>query len=370
MRCSSGMNTFRERFPVAVDLSDSRSFVAVQLMAQKQIPVLRSSRYQEADSGTAPADAGAATEDFLRNVLRDPSFRGRSVSLIPALDEVYCYPLTVTPGPQETLEGALVREAAPRLDFPIEEAVLDYVSLSPAADAARGAQNVLLVAMRKDYIFRYVDLVRAAGGVLEIIDSAAAALVRAHSLTSHDRHQPAILCYTGRSQSALVVATDDRILAHRNLNWGIDRLKQKLSDNLKLDRASPDIDFLLRKHGVVYAAAEHDGTAVATGDTVSRTVSQLLEPLVDDFVHELHSLIGYIRSTEAAVTFGALYLYGEAASIDGLASYIGAELNLDCEAVNPLQNIGLRDTNSIATISGSGNHALALGLGLRTFAWL
>lgn len=357
----------RYRYPIAIDLSDDREFVAVQLCGNSSIPVLRAALQQEPGTASAEENIGA----FFSDVLHNSSFKGRNLAVLPSLEAVFCCPLRFTLDSNEDLESAVVREAAHVLDFPVEEAVLDYVSVSPVPGGGKGERQVLLVAMRKSDVKRYIDLAREAGGVLEIIDSAGAALLRAHLHASGEQHKTVLLCNAGRSQTSLAIVTPDSMLAQRNVKWGTDRLEQKLIENLNLGADAPEVDFLLREHGISYAVASNSGDGVETGtDGIARPVAQIIEPVVDQLVYELHSMVGYVRSTTPGIDLGGVHLYGRAATINGLAPYISRELGMPSQAINPLEKIGLQDSRSIAAINNGSTYAQALGLGMRRSRWL
>jgi hypothetical protein len=114
------MGTWDTRYPIAVDLSDGACAVALQMASRSGGPHVHAMLAREG------RDAGGMSDEdrlgFLRSVLASPAFRGRSVALLPPLDLVRTYPLRVTPGKDESLEAAIVREAASALHVPVEEA--------------------------------------------------------------------------------------------------------------------------------------------------------------------------------------------------------------------------------------------------------
>ena len=364
------MLNLTSRYPIAIDLSDGTEMCALQLVERRGVAVVRAAARRDVRAGDSGAPADGDIKAFVRDILRSRAFGGRAVALLPPLDAVRSYPLRVEVGKAESIEAALVRHAASDLNISVEEWILDYASVGPDGPAGKGTRSALLVAARKEEVSRYLDLVKQAGGVLEVMDSAASALVRAHAL-SVAKSNPVLLCNVGRSRTALVVATRDRILAYRNAEWGTERLSRKLVDNLGVGEQSRDADLLLHKHGLLHAAApDAPADSSAPTDGTAHTVGQLLAPLADELVHELHNLAGYVRSEAPDVVMDGLFLYGHGARVNGLAEYIERELNLEARSMNPLEKVGLQDAQSIPGIADGAAYTLALGLAMRRVRWL
>ncbi len=365
------MKSWNTRHPIAIDLSDGAEMCALQLAAPQGVAVVRAAARRDVRAGDSGAPADEDVSDFLRDVLRSRAFRGRAVALLPPVDAVRSYPLRVEVGKEETFEAALVRHVASDLKISVDEWTLDYASIEPPDPAGKRTRDVLLVAARNEEVSRHLHLVKQAGGVLEVMDSAAAALVRAHAL-SGAKPNPVLLCNVGRSGTALVVATRDSILAHRNAEWGTERLCRKLVDNLGVGGQSLDADFLLRKHGLLHAVAvDADSGSYGPPDDTARTVGQLLSPLADELVHELHNLTGYVRSGAPDVVMDGLFLYGLGARVNGLAEYIAHELNVEGRSMNPLERLGRQHAQVIPGLADEGTaYALALGIAMRRVPWL
>lgn len=359
------INSVTHRYPVAVDLSDSAAWAALQIASGRGVPAVRASLFRD---DRVPTEA-AMEEDqaaFLRTVLRSRAFMGRSVALAPPHDTILTYPLHLTIGKDESLEAGIVREAGNVLDVPIEEAVIDYVSVRPDPSDPQRSREVLLVAARRADVERLTGIVKRAGGVLASIEPTVTALLRAHGMTAPLGTRPALLCHVGRTCSTLVMASADGVAACRNVAWGTGKLAGKLVENLDLDGKGRDADHLLRHDGLADAVLA-DEVASEPG---AAAVAQLLTPLVDDFTHELHSITGYVRSRTAGVTLAGGYLYGDGARVRGLDGYLSRELDMAVKAVNPLDRIGMASAQAVPYPESGPCLCLALGLGLRRVRWL
>lgn len=363
------MISFSSRYPIAIDLSDGAELCALQLDEGRGTPVIRAAARRDWDGGeSVPWDK--AVVSFVRDTLRNRRFQGRAVALLPPKGVVRSYPLRVEVGKEESFEAALVRMAGNVMDLPLEEMLLDYASVLPESAPSRNTYNVFLVATRKEDALHYLDLVRQAGGALELIEFAASALMRAHALAGA-RSNPVLLCKVGRTQTTLVVATRNTMLAHRSLEWGAERMSRVLVDNLSLGGQARDADFLLRKHGLLHPArSEEAPLPPADEDDMSQTVGQLLVPLADELLNELHNIMAYVRSGSHNVVFDGLFLYGQGTRVAGLAPYLTRELTLEAREMNPLEKMGVRNIHALSGIGDGSNMALTLGLAMRRVRWL
>jgi type IV pilus assembly protein PilM len=303
-------------------------------------------------------------------VLRNRTFKGKSVALLPPLNTVLSYPLRVAVGKQETLEAAIVREAQGVLEFPLEEAIVDYASIRPDPAGEEGSHVVLLLVMRREDVERHLRLVKQAGGVLESVESVATALIRIHAVLAPLDANPVLLCSVGRTGSSVVVASREGIVAHRNLHWGTQGLAEKLVENLKLEGKQRDADFLLRKHGLLHAIPAQEGAGERESRGTSGTVAQILAPLVDEFAHALHKITGYVRSLAANVVFGGAFLYGNGARVGGLSGYLEQELNMPVQVPDPRDKIHLDAAGAVPASTEGGDCGLAMGLAMRRVRWL
>lgn len=357
------MRSSSTRHPIVLDLSDGAS--ALQLTSRHEdLSVAASAHSNGGAPGTPPGDAEIVA--FLAGTLRNPSFSGRLVALIPPLDAVSSCPLRVVPRKNESLEAAILRQAQEALAYPIEEAILDYASIHAETDGERGAQDVLLVSMRKSEMERYVGLARRAGGSLELIEPAATALVRAHSLRRPLGARALLLCHVGRSNTVIAVASAEGLAAFRAVPWGINLLAARLTANLSLAGGTRDADYLLRSHGFA-ETVEAKPTGVPTGGAVA----QILTPLVSRFAHELHAVMGYVRSRAAKTAFSGICLYGPGARVKALDHALSREMNMAAEAVvDPLAQPSAAAPGTPGQPPDSADMALAIGVGIRRLRWL
>ena len=103
---------------------------------------------------------------------------------------------------------------------------------------------------------------------------------------------------------------------------------------------------------------------------ICRTLFQLLTPYVEELIHELYQITGYVRSEIDAGGFGGIAIYGRASAINNLDQYIENRLNITTKVVNPMEKLVWQDDTGDMESGPGAPFAPALGLALRKVSWL
>ena len=356
-------------YPIAVALG-SRDVHAIQFEGRRGKLKVRAASSRELESDADSEDRDAELRSALRAFRMDPAFHGRAAAMLLPLQEVFSLPVRFRVNAGEAVEEAVVREASKALPFPIEDALIDYASLEETGKGATKEAKAVIVAARREGIDRYTALAEQARLRPEVVDFSVSALLRLHLHIRPEPETPVVLCCIGRSQSLLCVVEAHRVIAHRNVNWGIDRLTDALLSQLKLSGERDNAVFLLREQGLVYEScvgAEAEDTP--SPNNISRTVYQLCSPPLEGFAHELHNLTAYVRSESPGAHFEAMYLYGHASSIKDIGPFLAGRVGLTTEVVDPATRLpGFSEAAGDSTDAGA--FSLALGLGMRRVPWL
>ena len=101
-----------------------------------------------------------------------------------------------------------------------------------------------------------------------------------------------------------------------------------------------------------------------------RAIYQIINPHIEELVHEFHKVIGYVRSEEQNTVFEGTYIYGQGASIRHLDRYLERRLNTTARLMNPLSKVALSDDSILPDQSESSRFGVALGLAMRRVTWL
>jgi len=320
-----------------------------------------------------PGEAGPADDEALgvalREIAANEGFSGkRAVAHLPSHD-IFSFPLSFQINEGEGLEEAILRESLEFLPFPMEEAVMDYPSVVAPAEGGDGEYKATVVAARRADIEHYLTILEKAGFVVEAVDFQVSSLIRLHNYLHESGRNPIVLCNVDETRSQVSVATRNSILAQLGVKWGTERLTSKVQVNLGSDERQARI--LLKNFGLVYENRE-SFMQIADEElrNTARVIHQILVPLIEELIYELHKITGYVRAEEDYAFFDGMYLYGQAALIRGLEHYLAKRLNIRTAPVNPLEKFLPLEGGSWPDPSEGPPFALALGLAMRTVRWL
>lgn len=361
-------------YPIGIDINGNDIY-ATQLQHSRRGPVLKGILHREIpEQSEDEASSDKEILPLLRELARHNLFRGRKVVIRLPPRHVYSFPIRFQLKHNESLEGAIVRETKEYLPFPVEEAVLDYPSVMVSPSEGEKRHRVNVVAVRREFVERYVSLLKRVGLTVEAIETGISALIRLHNHLRAAPSEPTILCHIDRNRTMLSALTKEGIVAELNSQWGIQRTLRRLQANLELGNDHTKTEFLLRKFGLTYedhkiAEAEVDFSDLKD-DRMQRAVYQIIVPSVEELVNELHKTISYLRSEASEASFREIHIYGQSGIIRHLDRFIARRLNIKTRIMNPLTEFPLATEGLFPKDSDGSPFACALGLSLRKLAWL
>jgi type IV pilus assembly protein PilM len=366
------------KYPIGIDIGN-RNIYAAQLKENKQGLVVSGLVHREYQGGgDGVLNAAKTIVPLLKDVVRNKRLKGRRVVVNIPDQYVLSFPLSFQVGKDETVEGAILKNSRQYLTFPPEEAVIDYPSLTTLSGDEGSRFKASIVAARTDHVSDYLSMLKQAGLTVEVVDFTISSLLRLHSYPHKTIQNPLILCNVGATQSMLSILTTESILVQRHIPWGVQTLVSNLQANLELSDDKERAKVLLKKYGLFYEdclECNIETTSTASGDSdesrdMYRAIYQIINPLIEELVHECHKVIGYARSEEQDAVFEGIYIYGQGTFINHLDRYLEKRLNIQTRLMNPLTKVALADDSVAADLSEGGPFGLALGLALRKVIWL
>jgi type IV pilus assembly protein PilM len=363
-------------YPIGIDIGNQYIYAA-QLKEVRQGFAVRGLVHREIEWKDAKIPGlSDLLVPLLRSISKDKRFFGKRVIVNISSQNIFSFPIRFQVGATETLEEAILRQSEQYLSFPLEEAIIDYPSILSLASVESDSYSATIIAVQRDYINQYLLMLKQAGLTVEAVDFGVSSLIRLHTYLYNITDNPMILCNIGHTQSMLSILTKESILAHQNVSWGIEILLGKISANLELFNEKDKAKILLKRHGLLYQDRESYGNGMdltednITTDNIRRAIYQIITPYIEELIHELHKVIGYVRSEAPNTVFEGIYMYGLANYIDNLDGYLEKRLNIPTKVINPMQNMPLSDASILPDISDGAPFALALGLAMRKVTWL
>jgi type IV pilus assembly protein PilM len=218
------------------------------------------------------------------------------------------------------LAAAVRFQAQDHIPMPLDQAVLEHVSLG-ATDTPDGKRTrVVLVAARRDMVERLLAAVRAAGLRPEGIDLSAFAMHRALGGSGED--QPATLYVAVGGVTNLALAEGGRCLFNRVVPGGTELLAQELAERrgLTLEHAHG----WLAHVGLALPAAALEGDPEIVAEARS-----VLSDGVRRIGDEVRTSLDFYRTQEGAVAVERAVLTGSAVGVPGFAEALATEIGLE-----------------------------------------
>jgi len=357
------------RYPIAIHFADE-AVCAAQLKETSQGLAVIAVSHQPLNGSAEKDPEGIVSA--LKSISKNGGFKGkRAVAHLP-FNKVFSLPVKLQVGPEETVEGAIVREAKGYLPFPLEKAVLDYSSLLEISSGAARAFQATVIAAREEDILEYTRFIEKAGLSLEAVDSAVSSMYRLHEYLFGPSEHPDILCHIGWTQTLAAVLKKDGILGERVIPWGTRSLMKKINENMELKDDLTKVKLLLRDYGLSNECRSEEEKKTAAGfqESIRQIVYQIVSPCIEELVDEIHRLTAYVRSDETQTTFKGIYLYGQSIWIRDLDVYVSRRLNLPTSNIDPSERLPIIGGTLLSNFMDRDGVSLALGLGMRKVAWL
>ncbi|HEV2112808.1 MAG TPA: type IV pilus assembly protein PilM [Terriglobales bacterium] len=249
------------------------------------------------------------------------------------------------------LAGSIQTEAAQHIPFDIADVNVDYQILSD--DTSGPQMDVLLVAVKKDKILNYTNVLSLAGKTPAVVDIDAFALQNCYEYN----YEPApgatvALLNLGASVMNINIVKGATPLFTRDVSVGGNQYTDSLQKELDLSFDDAELLKLGNKVGTVSEDAK----------------MPILQQVTEIIVLEIQKTFDFFRATAAGEHIERIYLAGGSAKVPGLMEALRQEFSLPVEPLNPFQRITPGSGVPTDLIDrNAGQLAVAVGLALRSF---
>jgi type IV pilus assembly protein PilM len=296
----------------------------------------------------SPSVSSAIAKIFSEN-----GIKGRAVATSVSGHSVIVKRITVPNMTEQELADRIEMEAAQNIPFDINDVSIDYQVLSEDMDAPQ--MEVLLVAVKKDKILNYTNVLSMAGKTPEVVDIDVFALQNCYEYN----YQPApgatvALLNLGASVMNINIVKGNMPLFTRDVSVGGHQYTDSLQKELDLSFEDAEGFKLGQKVGTVSEDAK----------------APILQQVTELIVLEIQKTFDFFRATSAGEHIEKLYLAGGSAPVPGLMEALRREFSLPIELLNPFQRIEYPEGTPAAALieQNPGQMAVAVGLALRSFA--
>jgi len=251
---------------------------------------------------------------------------------------------------EEELYDRVQSEASQHIPFDITDVNLDYQLL----ESMESQMDVLLVAVKKDKILNYTNVLAQAGKVPTVVDIDAFAVQNCYEVNyDSDPGQTVALLNIGASVMNINIARGGIPLFTRDVSVGGNQYTDALQK--ELDLSYEDAERLKKGETIAGVAEENRGT-------VLRSVSDIL-------ILEIQKTFDFFRATATGENIQRIYVAGGSARVPGLVDLLRDEFALPVEELYPFRKIvinpGRHNEDQVRELAP--RLTIAVGLALRSF---
>jgi type IV pilus assembly protein PilM len=253
---------------------------------------------------------------------------------------------------EQELSDNIQTEAAQHIPFDITDVKVDFQILSD--DTSGPQMDVLLVAVKKDKILNYTNVLSMAGKTPSIVDIDVFALQNCYE----HNYDPApgstvALLNLGASVMNINIVKGTTPLFTRDVSVGGHQYTDSLQKELDLSFEDAEAFKLGKKVGTVSEDAK----------------GPILQQVTEIIVLEIQKTFDFFRATAAGEHIEKIFMAGGSSKVPGLIEALRQEFSLPVEYLNPFQKITYADGTPAAQLieQNAGQLAVAVGLALRSF---
>jgi type IV pilus assembly protein PilM len=292
----------------------------------------------------SPSVATAITKLFADNAMK-----AKIVATSVSGHSVIVKPIKLPTMPEQELAERIQTEAAQYIPFDIAEVNLDYQVLSD--DLTGPNMDVLLVAVKKDKILNYTNVLSMAGKSPAVVDIDVFALQNCYEYNYDPAPNTTVaLLNLGASVMNINIVRGVTPLFTRDVSVGGHQYTDSLQKELDLSFTDAEAFKLGQKVGTVSEDAK----------------LPILQQVTEIIVLEIQKTFDFFKATAPGEHIERVYVAGGSARVPGLVEALRQEFSLPVELLNPFQRIEV----AIETAMVDGNAAqmaVAVGLALRSF---
>jgi type IV pilus assembly protein PilM len=256
------------------------------------------------------------------------------------------------------MDAALVAEqlrweAEQYIPFDINEISLEYHIITNSNPGAE-TMDVLLIAAKQEYIFRFIEVVEAARLKAGLFDVAGFALANCFEVNYGSFDRPVALLNLGAGVTNFVVVDKAEVVFCRDLMTGGGMITSEISKSMN----------------VSLEEAEALKISASFGQEVPGEVHSVISGANEQIVEELKNGFEFYSATASGATITKFFVSGGSVFVPGLVEQISKAVGLPFEPFDPFSRLTYDSKIFTATYIDQikAVSPVVLGLGLRKLA--
>ncbi len=296
-------------------------------------------------------DSGSVSS-AISSLFTDHKIKGKLVATSVSGHSVIVKRIPMNYLSEQELADSIEAKAAENIPFDVHDVNIDYQNLTD--DETSPEMDVLLVAVKKDKILNYTNVLSMAGKSPAVVDIDAFALQNCYEYNYDPAPTATVaLLNLGASVMNINIVRGTTPLFTRDVSVGGNQYTDSLQKELDLSFDEAESLKLGKKIGTV----SEDATL------------PILQQVTEIIVLEIQKTFDFFRASAGGEHIERIYLAGGSCKVPGLVEALRQEFSLPVEILNPFQRITPPvAANEMALVEENpGQLAVAVGLALRSF---
>lgn len=251
---------------------------------------------------------------------------------------------------EDELQDTIHLEAEQYIPFDINDVNLDFLILGEA-DTSPDQMNVLLIAVKKEIVSEYVNLIKLAGLNPCIIDVDAFALQNVYEINYDVRSKNVALIDIGASKTSLNILKAGNSAFIRDVSLGCSQINQRI----------------MSAAGCDFVQAEQIKLGQPADSISAEKVNGIETEVVAAWCAEIRRALDFFYSNYPDDAIGQVVLSGGGANIKSFRDTLSNETSIEVVTIDPFQKIlnndDKHDTEYLNEVAPQA--AICLGLALR-----
>ncbi|MCK5684842.1 type IV pilus assembly protein PilM, partial [bacterium] len=286
----------------------------------------------------------------IKALFKSQKIREKNVAISTGGQSVVIKTINTLNQPEKELHETIISEAEQYIPYDIDDVNIDYQVLEPS-EFSPDQVNVLLVAVKKDLVAEYIDLIHKAGLNPKIIDVDTFALQNAYEILPYEnREKTTLLIDVGASKTSLNILKADVSLMMRDTVSGTNQIVEEICNQY-------DISI-----GEAYQAANGEINKIAP-----EKVEAIGLKIAQGWCSEICEIVNTYQADNLDEKVENIILSGGGVFIKGFKEGLLTELEADVSIINPFSALSVNEqkfTDSFIT-KASPVAPIAIGLALR-----
>ena len=284
--------------------------------------------------------------ETIRKLYKEVRISSKEVSIALPESQVFIRTVKFPLLTDSEIASAIKWEAEQYIPIPISEAIVQHQIIERKEDITSSQTTVLLIAVSKQIVEKYVKVVEMAGLNLIVVETELMSMVR--SLAPSD--QTVLILDFGAKSTDIAIAKEGRLVFSRSVLTAGEAFTRAIAQGLGIEEIRAE------EYKKAYGLSE---------SLLEGKVKEALQPTVRLVSDEIKKAIHFYQSEERGSTPSSLILAGGTAGMPEIASVLTKFLNIEVVIGNPFSKVKC-DPQVVKSLSDYASYySVAVGLAMR-----